>query len=273
MYAVKETVEFSGKRSIGYKSALSLYPDVWKQDLRCMRKFLQPSPGERILEIGAGCGYFSMDIASAVGPKGRVVVTDPSDEQVAPLLEARVDNIDIFREGADELSFSIEKCDAVWSRGAFHHVRDKKTALERLRSYTKDDGRLVIYDIFAGQRTAQYFDSFVARSCCTGHEVAYFTKEYATTLCEMTGWGTPQFTEVTIPWEFESAKAIGHFLSLLHAVTDDYSEADCLAAAEELLGISTTSSGFALMWPMTVMSAQASDGHGHGQLLLPVSNR
>ena len=258
MYAIAGNVEFSGKRSIGYKRALALYPEVWKQDLRCMRKFLRPSPGERILEIGAGCGYFSLELSRAVGPRGRVVVTDPSDEQVAPLLEAGVDNIDIYREAADELSFSIDRCDAIWSRGAFHHVRDKRGALDRLRRYAKDDGRLVIYDIFSGQRTAQYFDSFVARSCCTGHEVAYFSKEYATTLCEMTGWGTPQFTEVTVPWEFEETKQIGHFLSLLHAVTDGYSEDDCLAAAEEHLGISTTSSGYALMWPMTIMSARKS---------------
>jgi arsenite methyltransferase len=257
MYAVESNVEFSGKRSRNYKRALSLYPNVWKQDLGCMRKFLRPAVGERILEVGAGCGYFSLELARAVGPQGRVVVTDPSEEQIDPLLDAQVENIDIFREAADELSFSIEKCDAVWSRGAFHHVRDKRSALRRLRSYTKDDGRLVIYDIFSGQRTAQYFDSFVARSCCTGHEVAYFSKEYATTLCEMTGWGTPQFTEVTIPWEFEDQKEIGHFLSLLHAVTDGYSEDDCLVAAEEYLGISTTSSGYALMWPMTMLSAQS----------------
>jgi SAM-dependent methyltransferase len=257
MYAVEGNVEFSGKRSEHYKMALSLYPNVWKQDLGCMRKFLRPAEGERILEVGAGCGYFSLELARAVGPQGRVIVTDPSDEQVAPLLETPADNIDVFREAADELSFSIEKCDAVWSRGAFHHVRDKKSALDRLRRYAKDDGRLVIYDIFAGQRTAQYFDAFVARSCCTGHEVSYFSVEYATTLCEMTGWGKPQFTEVTVPWEFEDTQQIGHFLSLLHAVTDGYSESDCLAAAEEHLGISTTSSGYALMWPMMVMSARS----------------
>lgn len=253
-----EQVEFIGRRSATYKDALSLYPQAWAQDIEVMRQHLEFCQGEKILEFGAGNGYFSRAIARLIGPSGLLVVTDPSVEQLDALQDddGTVSNVEIVAQSADQLDLPIRGFDAIWSRGAIHHVRDKTSAFRRFALHARSGGRLVIYDIFAGTRLAQYFDAFVARSCCTGHEVAFLSREFAESLCELTGWTSPRFREVIVPWEFDDRKQIGEFLRLLFAATDDYSEKDCLVAAEEYLGVSPTRTGCALMWPMTIMTAR-----------------
>lgn len=60
MYADTDA-EFSGERSTNYQDALRIYPEAWHHDLRLMHDMLQPRPGESIVEVGAGTGYFSRE--------------------------------------------------------------------------------------------------------------------------------------------------------------------------------------------------------------------
>ncbi|WP_063533158.1 class I SAM-dependent methyltransferase [Burkholderia sp. MSMB1589WGS] len=251
-----DVIEFAGNRATHYKDALSLYPDAWLQDIACMHRFLRPSPGETILEIGGGSGYFSRAIAAAIGPSGRLVVTDPSIEQLDALRGMPDSNIRVVQQAADALDLDTRDFDAIWSRGAIHHVPDKTAAFAASARHARPRARFVIYDIFAGTPLARYFDGFIAKSCSTGHEVAFLSEDFARTLCALTGWAEPRFHDVTVPWEFDSRKSIGHFLRLLFSATDAYSDDDCLAAAEAFLSVSTTRTGYALMWPMTVMVTQ-----------------
>ena len=41
---------------------------------------LAPEPGERVLEIGPGTGYYTLDMAEWVGPEGRVEIFDLQQE-------------------------------------------------------------------------------------------------------------------------------------------------------------------------------------------------
>lgn len=256
MYADAKSVEFVGKRSADYRDALSLYADAWLPDIACMKRFLAPAPGEHILEVGAGNGYFSRAIAAAIGPSGLLVASDPSVEQLANLgVEAPFGNIVVVPASADTLDVGHDGFDAVWSRGAIHHVADKTSAFRRFNEVARPGGRLVIADIFAGTPLARYFDAFIARSCSTGHEVAFLSREFAESLCELTGWAPPVFHEVVTPWEFARKEEIGHFLHLLFSAKPGYSPQDCLEAADHFLSVTETGSGWALMWPMTVMTS------------------
>lgn len=258
MYAdverLEEATEFHGKRSTDYRVALSQFADAWRSDIACMNRILQPERGETILEIGAGNGYFSRAIADQLGPEGLLVASDPSVDQLSDL-EGDADhrNIKVIATSADILDIGLDSIDGVWSRGAIHHVSDKTATFARCAELVRPGGRLVIADIFAGTRLARYFDDFIARSCSTGHEVAFLSREFADSLCALTGWGQPIFHEMITPWEFGSRTDIGRFLHLLFSATPDYTPEDCLAAAEHHLSVTETRNGWALMWPMTVM--------------------
>jgi SAM-dependent methyltransferase len=256
MYAEAKSAEFSGRRSATYRDALSTYANAWRSDIACMERFLDPRPGERILEIGAGNGYFSRAIADRIGKTGLLVATDPSTEQLSALgLEEEFTNLHIVQAAAETLDIPYREFDAVWSRGAVHHVADKTSAFTRFAQIVRPGGRLVIADIFAGTRLATYFDGFIARSCCTGHEVAFLSREFAESLCDLTGWRSPRFHDVITPWEFSEREQIGQFLHLLFSAKDAYSPQDCLDAADRYLSVTPTAAGWALMWPMTVMVA------------------
>ncbi len=41
--------------------------------------------GETIADVGAGTGYFSLPLAQAVGPQGKVYAVDAQDEMLALL--------------------------------------------------------------------------------------------------------------------------------------------------------------------------------------------
>lgn len=251
-----EAIEFVGMRSSNYRDALAIYPNAWRADIACMKRFLKPSAGERILEVGAGNGYFSGAIADCLGPKGLLVASDPSTDQLSGLEEdCEHANIKVVPASADTLEIGFSGFDAIWSRGAIHHVKDKTSAFERFADVARPGGRLVVADIFAGTPLARYFDGFIAHSCTTGHEVAFLSREFAESLCMISGWGrSPTFREVVTPWEFATRDQIGHFLQLLFSAKPNYTVDDCLAAADEYLSVSETASGWALMWPMTVMT-------------------
>ena len=45
-----------------------------------LRTVLAPQAGERVLEIGPGTGYYTLDVAEWVGPDGRVEIFDLQQE-------------------------------------------------------------------------------------------------------------------------------------------------------------------------------------------------
>jgi SAM-dependent methyltransferase len=251
--AIEPEVVFSGRRSATYRDALHLFPDVWRDDIDLMRRFLHPLTGKRVLEIGAGNGHFSRAIAEDLGPTGLLVATDPSTEQLDDLEAEAGGRIKVFGQAAHTLDLPIRNFDAAWSRGAVHHISDKTAAWKAVAAHMQPGGRFVIADIFAGTRLAAYFDDFIARSCCTGHEVAFLSREFATSLCALTGWEEPRFTDVTTRWRFRTKADLGHFLWLLFSATEAFSDDDCLMAAERHLDVVADGKGIALLWPMTVM--------------------
>lgn len=50
--------EFDGVRARLYSEALRDFPKARQGDIELMRKYLSPKPGEIILEVGAGNGWF-----------------------------------------------------------------------------------------------------------------------------------------------------------------------------------------------------------------------
>lgn len=255
---MKDKVEFSPERSRSYKNALSSYPDAWEEDTLLMREYLAPSKDEVVLEIGAGSGFFSFDISDSIGDQGHLFVVDPSPEQLLPIKRADFSNITVIQAHAEEVALPAgTNLDAIWSRGAFHHVKDKVSTLKKLAENSSKGTRLVICDIFAGTQLSSYFDAHVAVSCTTGHEVSFLSKEFATSLCKTTGWEAPSFVDVALQWHFETKEDIGKFLSLLHSNKPEFSSTDSLLEAEAILGVKKTPRGWALNWPMTVMMTTA----------------
>ncbi|MBS3174731.1 class I SAM-dependent methyltransferase [Candidatus Woesearchaeota archaeon] len=250
--------EFDGVRSQLYKEALEEFPNTRENDIKCMKKYLSPKDGERILEIGAGSGFFSQHILDLIGEKGRLIVSDPSLEQLEAVKKLNKKNIDVIQFvqfGSETVNLEKDKVDAIWSFGTMHHLIQKTKSFENMDRVLKKNRRVVICDVFQGSKLAKHFDDKVAKYCIVGHEVSFLSREYAETLCYLVGFEKPKFYDVNMKWKFKNKKDIGLFLYKLHGMTKTTPE-ECLKGAEEILGIEKKGEYYLLDWPLTVMTTR-----------------
>lgn len=188
-----------------------------------------------------------------------MIVSDPSIDQLEGIRKLKKSNIEILNEGADVISLPADCVDAVWSFGALHHCFDKTKALENFSRILKDKGRLVIADVWSSTKLADYFDRHVAEHCATGHEVAFWSDGFTTTLCKLNGFSKPEIYDLPLQWAFAKEADIGDFIYKFHAMTST-TPADCLQAAHELLGVYAQNDGsYRLNWPMKVFTATKLD--------------
>jgi len=241
--------EFTGDRANLYKEALREFPHARNEDIEVMKKYLAPKDNEVILEIGAGSGFFS-GVISEMSKK--LIVSDPSNEQLEEVKELNKKNIKLVEAGADTLKLKKETADAIWSFGAMHHCFNKTKAFQNFARILKKNGRLVIADVWHGSKLANHFDDKVAKFCVTGHEVAFWTDEFAESLCFLVGFEKPKIHDLNIQWKFKTKEEIGTFLYKIHAMTKTTPQ-ECLKGAEEILGIEKKQGMYCLNWPMRVM--------------------
>ena len=106
--------------------------------------------GERVLDIGCGCGTDSLLAALSVGEQGRVTGIDLSPAMIrkARLFAeaAHIGHAEFIAGDITAQTFPPEHFDAVLSNGVFNLIPDKEAALRQIYSLLKRGGRLVIAD-------------------------------------------------------------------------------------------------------------------------------
>jgi SAM-dependent methyltransferase len=116
-----------------------------------LRQILEPVPGERILELGPGDGYHSLDVAGWIGPDGTLEAVDVQEKMLESLMaRARkrgVANITPTVADARELPFPDASFDAAYLVTVLGEVPDQAAALAELRRVLKPSGRLVVGEI------------------------------------------------------------------------------------------------------------------------------
>lgn len=100
-------------------------------------------PGQRVLDVACGTGILAREIASRIGPAGRVVGIDPNPgmlaaaKQIAPAVE--------WREGvAESLPFPDQSFDAVVSQFGLIFFTDRRQALREMLRVLAPGGRLAV---------------------------------------------------------------------------------------------------------------------------------
>jgi ubiquinone/menaquinone biosynthesis C-methylase UbiE len=108
-----------------------------------------PGPFERSLEIGAGTGYFSLNLARA-GVVGNAVCTDISPGMLRAL-QANARRVDVAVEtvtaDAEHLPLPDEHFDLVFGHAVLHHLPDLPRAFREFHRVLRPGGTLV----FAGE--------------------------------------------------------------------------------------------------------------------------
>ena len=117
-----------------------------------LREVLAPQLGERILEIGPGTGYYTLDLAEWVGPGGTVEIFDLQQEFLDHTLRAAEErglvNITPTRGDATKLPFEGDSIDAVVLTAVLGEIPDRAAALAEIERVLKPGGRLVVGELF-----------------------------------------------------------------------------------------------------------------------------
>jgi ubiquinone/menaquinone biosynthesis C-methylase UbiE len=117
-----------------------------------LRSVLRPEPGERILEIGPGTGYYTLDLAEWVGPGGAVEIFDLQQEFLDHTLERTrergLENLVATQGDATALPYADGSMDAVVLTAVLGEIPDPVAALREIRRVLKPRGRLVVGELF-----------------------------------------------------------------------------------------------------------------------------
>ncbi|HEX3324257.1 MAG TPA: methyltransferase domain-containing protein [Solirubrobacterales bacterium] len=117
-----------------------------------LRSVLRPEPGERILEIGPGVGYYTLDMADWVGPEGRLEVFDLQqeflDHTTARATERGLTNVVPTQGDATALPYEDKAMDAVVLTAVLGEIPDPVAALCQINRVLKPSGRLVVGELF-----------------------------------------------------------------------------------------------------------------------------
>ncbi|HVS45026.1 MAG TPA: methyltransferase domain-containing protein [Candidatus Dormibacteraeota bacterium] len=124
-----------------------------RRDFHRRRRLVQDAvgarPGEDILDVGCGPGFYVAELLDRVGPEGTVVGVD-SSPQMLGLAAHRCEghaNVAFHEAPATSLPVDDAGFDAALSVQVLEYVGDVDTALAEMRRALRPGGRVVLWDI------------------------------------------------------------------------------------------------------------------------------
>jgi ubiquinone/menaquinone biosynthesis C-methylase UbiE len=113
-----------------------------------LAEILAPEAGERMLEVGPGTGYYSLDVARRLGEGGRLdifdIQQDMLDHTQRRAREAGLANVEATQGDASALPYTDGDFAAAFICMTLGEVPDVDTALRELRRVLRPGGRLVV---------------------------------------------------------------------------------------------------------------------------------
>ena len=107
-------------------------------------------PGQTVADLGAGTGLFSVPLAKAVAPSGRVYAVEIDKGFFAQIEEKakqqHLSNVTtVLGEFADP-KLPSRDVDLAFMHDVLHHVQDRATYLKNAARFVKPSGRFVVVD-------------------------------------------------------------------------------------------------------------------------------
>jgi len=117
-----------------------------------LRGVLEPMAGERVLEVGPGTGYYTLDLAQWVGHEGAVEILDVQQEMLDHTIrrarERGLWNVNATQGDARELPYDDDSFDAAILVTVLGEIPDQDAALREVARVLKPRGRLIVGELF-----------------------------------------------------------------------------------------------------------------------------
>jgi len=111
---------------------------------------LHLKPGETVVDIGAGTGYFTRRLARAVGPSGKAIGLDIEPGMIeymqADAKKLNLSNYDARLVKPDDPHLPLRSADVIFFCDVLHHIESRVAYLTKLRPALKPGGRVAVID-------------------------------------------------------------------------------------------------------------------------------
>jgi len=119
-------------------------------------RILSLQKGQTVADIGSGGGYFCLRFAEAVGKEGKVYAVDMNPEFLefinSVAKEKGLSNIETILVSNEDPVLPEKALDLVFLRNVYHHLPNRVSYFEKLRSKLKPEGRVAIVEYKRGKR-------------------------------------------------------------------------------------------------------------------------
>lgn len=123
--------------------------DAWQRPDDILRQ-LDLSPGDSVVDLGSGAGYFALKIAPRVAPNGRVLAVDLRRQSLAFLwiraMRGGHRNLHVIHSQVDDPTLPPDPIDAVLIANTYHELTAPDLILKALYGLMRSGGRLVVVD-------------------------------------------------------------------------------------------------------------------------------
>jgi cyclopropane fatty-acyl-phospholipid synthase-like methyltransferase len=104
---------------------------------------------KKIIDIGAGSGYFSVKLAKVGASVIAADVSDEFQEYLKRKIEKeRIENIELRKIPYDSPALSNQEVDIAFMVNTYHHIENRVEYFMKVKSGIKREGELVIIDFF-----------------------------------------------------------------------------------------------------------------------------
>jgi SAM-dependent methyltransferase len=201
--------------------ARQAHPDITLTPVtEALLTFAAPRPGERVLDVGCGCGAPTLAFARAVGPSGRVAAVDISvpmlAEGEARATAAGIVNID-WRQ-ADPATASLDGFDLLTSAFGVMFFGDPVAAFANMRRAADPNARMAIvcWRSLAENPWMEVPMSAVARHLPPRPDpvphapgmFAFADLRYGSEVLTAAGWAQPRFEMLDIDLDIAAGRGL-----------------------------------------------------------------
>jgi len=113
-------------------------------------KALNLNDGDRVADIGAGSGYFSVRFAHAVGADGRVFAVDTSPDMVLHMnrriRDLKLANMIAVLSAPDDPLLPDNSIDLFFICNTWHHIQNRDHYLALMKKILRPGGRIAMVD-------------------------------------------------------------------------------------------------------------------------------
>ncbi len=121
-----------------------------EENTTLLHQTLGLKPGDVACDVGAGNGYHTLRMATAVGPGGKAIGVDLQPEMLELLMQRAkaegVSNVETILAEPDDPKLPPDTCDLILLVDVYHELSDPAAVLQRLSAALTDRGRIALLE-------------------------------------------------------------------------------------------------------------------------------